>query len=65
MIYGVGYTHSGVDFYKRVDDDGKTRVFCVAKHPPFQDWLRANKDNLPSDIQAKVDDGTLKIEDAD
>tara|TARA_B100000900_G_C20503772_1_gene684922 strand:- start:121 stop:318 length:198 start_codon:yes stop_codon:yes gene_type:complete len=65
MIYGVGYTRNGVDFYKKVDDDGKTREFCVAKHPPFQDWLRKNKDNLPSDIKSKVDNNTLTIEKAE
>ena len=43
--------------------DNKTN--CGYTHPPFQQWLRDNKDNLPDDIQAKIDDGDLTIEDAD
>ena len=45
-------------------DDGSQQS-CFANHLPFQKWLRENKDNLPSDIQDKIDDGTLTIEDAD
>jgi len=64
--YKVDYKlENGTQMYGKVDDDDKIRLHATDKHPPFQDWLRANKDNLPSDIQAKVDDGTLKIEDAD
>ena len=51
--------------YGRVDDDDKIRLHATDKHSEFQDWLKQNKNNLPSDIQAKVDDGSLKIEDAD
>ena len=47
------------------DADGKVRVSCIAEDTEFQSWLRANKDSLPSDIKAKVDDGTLTIADAD
>ena len=57
------------------ENDGKT-VFirtlannsqqcCLAEDKQFQQWLRDNEDNLPSDIQAKIDDGTLTIEEAD
>jgi hypothetical protein len=45
-------------------DDGSQQS-CLANHRPFQQWLRLNKDNLPNDIQAKIDDGTLTIEEAD
>tara|TARA_R100000773_G_scaffold11143_1_gene10285 strand:+ start:922 stop:1122 length:201 start_codon:yes stop_codon:yes gene_type:complete len=66
MSYSVLHTEdSGVTVYKKTDADGVFRVSCFKHHPPFQEWLRKNKDNLPSDIQAKVDDGSLKIEDAD
>ena len=51
--------------YRKIDDDGLCRKTCIGVDPEFQDWLRANKDNLPSDIQAKVDDGTLTIAEAD
>ena len=51
--------------YGKVDNDDKIRLHATDKNPDFQDWLKQNKDNLPSDIQAKVDDGSLKIEDAD
>ena len=56
---------NGTQMYGKVDDDDKIRFHATDKNPEFQDWLRANKDDLPSDIQAKVNDGSLKIEDAD
>lgn len=66
MIYAVlGKTTENKDLYKRTDADGKVRVTCIAENPEFQAWLRDNKDSLPSDIKAKVDDGTLTIADAD
>jgi hypothetical protein len=66
MSYSVLHTEkSGVTVYKKIDDDGVFRMSCFGHHPPFQDWLKANKDNLPSDIQAKVNDGSLKIQDAE
>ena len=66
MTYGVlGKTTDNKDLYKRTDADGKVRVTCIAEDPEFQSWLRVNKDSLPSDLQAKVADGTLTIKDAD
>ena len=66
MTYAVlGKTTEDKDLYKRTDADGKVRVTCIAENPEFQSWLRANKDDLPSDIKAKVADGTLTIKDAD
>ena len=38
---------------------------CEGHDPVFQQWLRDNADNLPADIQAKVDAGELTIQDAD
>ena len=64
--YKVDYKlENGTQMYGKVDDDDKIRLHATDKHPEFQDWLRANKDSLPSDIQSKVDDGTLTIVDAD
>lgn len=40
------------------------KITCVDTHPDFQSWLRNNQDNLPDDIQAKIDDGTLTIQEA-
>jgi len=66
MTYAVlGKTTDNKDLYKRIDADGKVRVTCIAENPEFQSWLRANKDSLPSDIKAKVDNGTLTIKEAD
>lgn len=66
MTYGVlGKTTENKDLYKRTDADGKVRVTCIAEDPEFQSWLRANKDSLPSDIKAKVDDKSLTIKEAD
>jgi len=49
--------------YKKVV--GNTTTISTDKDPEFQLWLNLNKDNLPDDIQAKIDDGTLTIADAD
>ena len=66
MTYGVlGKTTENKDLYKRTDADGKVRLTCIAEDPEFQSWLRANKDDLPSDIKTKVDDKSLTIKEAD
>tara|TARA_R100000008_G_scaffold85340_1_gene74995 strand:+ start:1115 stop:1303 length:189 start_codon:yes stop_codon:yes gene_type:complete len=44
---------------------GNGKRSCIGKDSEFQQWLRANKDNLPADIQAEVDAGRLVIEEAD
>ena len=41
---------------------GDGRRSCIGKDSEFQQWLRANKDNLPADIQAEIDAGRLVIE---
>ena len=62
--YKVDYTlEDGTQMYGRVDDDDKIRIHATDKHPEFQEWLKTNKDNLPSDIQKKIDDGDLTIAD--
>ncbi len=62
--YKVDYTlEDGTQMYGRVDDDDKIRIHATDKHPEFQEWLKINKDNLPSDIQKKIDDGDLTIAD--
>ena len=38
---------------------------CIGVDFVLQEWLRNNKDNLPSDIQTQVDAGTLTIAAAD
>ena len=38
---------------------------CIDVDPEFQQWLRDNQNDLPDDIQAKIDAGTLTIADAD
>jgi len=43
-------------------DEGRS---CIGIDNEFQSWMRKNKDNLPSDIQEKVDAGELTIEPAD
>jgi len=59
MSYEVIDTIEGVVIY----GDGKRS--CIGIDKVFQQWLRDNKDNLPNNIQAKINDGTLTIEDAD
>jgi len=62
MSYSVlGKTSSDEITY--ISSDNKRT--CIGIDNIFQDWLRANKDSLPDDIQAKIDAGTLTIADAD
>jgi len=66
MSYSVIKTNDDGDvIYQRTDDDGLVRRTCLAHDSEFQAWLRANKDSLPDDIQAKIDAGELTIADAD
>ena len=51
--------------YAMIDEDDVCRLTCNQDNKEFQSWLRANKDSLPDDIQAKIDAGTLTIADAD
>ena len=57
--------------YQVLEVDEDTIIYSNGKHscvgidPEFQTWLRANKDNLPSDIQAKIDAGDLTIDEAE
>jgi len=60
MMYSIIYTS--------LDDTviyGNTSRSCIATDPEFQQWLRDNADNLPADIQAKVEAGELTIQDAE
>ena len=59
MSYSFRRAFEGVDIY------GDGARSCISIDPEFQTWLRANKDSLPDDIQAKIDAGELTIEDAD
>jgi hypothetical protein len=59
MSYQVLDTYEGVVVY----GDGKRS--CMGIDKEFQQWLRNNQDNLPADIQAKVEAGELTIQDAD
>ena len=59
MIYSVIDTVDGEVIY------GNGVRSCIGIDSEFQQWLRDNQDNLPDDIQAKIDDGTLTIADAD
>mgnify|MGYP003681166047 CR=1 FL=1 len=67
MIYQiVSKINSDEDqVYARIDDDDVCRLTCNQGNKEFQAWLLANKDSLPSDIQAKIDAGELTIADAD
>ena len=59
MSYSIVDTAEGEVIY----GDGKRS--CIGIDVVFQEWLRDNKDNLPDDIQAKIDAGELTIQDAD
>ena len=59
MSYSVLETYEGVVIY------GNGVRSCVGIDKEFQQWLRDNADNLPADIQAKVEAGELTIQDAE
>ena len=59
MSYSIVDTAEGVTIY----GDGKRS--CIGIDVVFQEWLRNNRDNLPDDIQAKIDADELTIQDAD
>ena len=62
MTYGVIDTNLDNETIYGTSDGIKS---CIDADPEFQQWLRDNQDSLPDDIQAKIDDGTLTIADAD
>ena len=51
--------------YQWTNKDGKITMTCLDYDSQFQEWLRRNKDDLPNDIQEKINEGVLTIEDAD
>lgn len=60
MSYSVlGKTSTNENLY--ISGDNKRT--CIGIDNIFQDWLRANKDSLPDDIQAKIDANELTIVD--
>jgi hypothetical protein len=59
MSYQVLDTYEGVVTY------GNGKRSCIGRDKEFQQWLRDNVDNLPDDIQAKVEAGELEIQPAD
>ena len=61
MSYSVLNTDGSQPIY--ISSDSKRT--CIGIDSVLQEWLRANEDTLPSDIQAQVDAGTLTIADAD
>ena len=62
MSYSFMLTNDdGSHIYIRYDQ----KRTCIGIDLEFQQWLRDNQDNLPDDIQAKIDAGTLTIADAD
>ena len=62
MSYSIVHTIKDTPEIK-IYGDGKRS--CIGTDAQFQQWLRKNKDNLPSDIQAEVDAKRLVIEEAD
>ena len=48
-----------------VKTEGNKIVSCTNEDTDFQSWLRANKDNLPTEIAKQVKEGKLTIKDAE
>lgn len=62
MSYSVHSTDINNNVIYLKDDNTRS---CIGIDREFQEWLYKNKDNLPSDIQAKIDAGELTIDAAD
>ena len=60
MIYRFLHTYCDSDIY--ANDEGRSFVKIDKE---FQVWLKENEDDLPDDIQTKIDAGELTIEPAD
>jgi hypothetical protein len=54
----LGQTLDNETLYKTEDN----KRSCIGIDPVFQQWLRDNRDDLPDDIQAKVDNRSLVIQ---
>ena len=66
MSYSVMKVNDENDvIYQWTNKDGKITMTCLDYDSQFQEWLRRNKDDLPNDIQEKINEGVLTIEDAD
>ena len=63
MSYRVFLEHDEGITYGKIDSDNIVRITCNDQNEEFQKWLFENQDNLPTDIQAKVDSGDLVITD--
>ena len=64
MSYSVMKTNEDNDvIYQWKNSEGLITMTCLDHDSQFQEWLKDNKDNLPSDIQKKIDDGELTIAD--
>ena len=48
-----------------VEIEGNKIFSGTSEDSAFQSWLRANKDNLPTEIDKQVKESTLTIKDAD
>ena len=62
MSYSIVHTIKGTPEIK-IFGNGKRS--CIGIDKEFQQWLRENKDNLPSDIQTEVDAKRLVIEEGE
>ena len=61
-IHGTNETTKKT-IYSKVD--GNIIMSGTDEDSRFQEWLKENKDNLPTEIDKKVKDGTLTIKDAE
>ena len=48
-----------------IKKEGNKIFSGTSEDSAFQSWLRANKDNLPTEIQKQVEAGRLTIKDAE
>jgi len=61
----MSYSVLNTDGFEPIYISSDNKRTCIGIDSVLQEWLRANEDTLPSDIQAQVDAGTLTIADAD
>ena len=65
MTWAIHKTHETTGQTIYVKKEGNKIFSGTSEDSAFQSWLRANKDNLPTEIDKQVKEGKLTIKDAD
>ena len=65
MTWAIHKTNETAGQTIYIKKEGNKIFSGTSEDSAFQSWLRVNKDNLPTEIDKQVKEGTLTIKDAD